>query len=220
MDWASSIQSDIQSKKRALESASTDSTTKYLKRSELDRIRRAESASFSASPSPPPSAPSPTPAAIAVIPAADKGKAKELPPAEVADTTFQVSDAEAVRRLRLKGQPIRLFGESDKDRRLRLRALELIEERTDGGRNEFARALERVGDGAEKEKKEVVVKDKEPDKDGKRSKERGPKDEDTLVDCSLVKSDPHKIYPQIYFALKVRVWALMLGESVPRGRER
>lgn len=45
--------------------------------------------------------------------------------------TFNISPEEVVRRLRAKGQPIRLFGESDKDRKTRLRALELIEERTE-----------------------------------------------------------------------------------------
>ncbi|KAK4698805.1 pre-mRNA-splicing factor 18, partial [Phenoliferia sp. Uapishka_3] len=36
----------------------------------------------------------------------------------------------------------------------------------------------------------------------KESGEKKPRDEDVLVDMTLVKSNPHKIYPQIYFALK------------------
>jgi pre-mRNA-splicing factor 18 len=56
---------------------------------------------------------------------------------------FNISNEEAVRRLRNKERRIRLFGESDKVRRLRLRALQLIEELTEGGRNELMRALER-----------------------------------------------------------------------------
>lgn len=57
---------------------------------------------------------------------------------------FNVSNDEAVRRLRAKGEPIRLFAESDKERRLRLRALELIEERGGGtlGQNDFRNALQ------------------------------------------------------------------------------
>lgn len=57
---------------------------------------------------------------------------------------FNVSNEEAVRRLRAKGEPIRLFGESDKERRLRLRALELIEEKGGGalGQNDFRNALQ------------------------------------------------------------------------------
>jgi pre-mRNA-splicing factor 18 len=53
---------------------------------------------------------------------------------------FNISTSEAIRRLRSKGEPIRLFGESDKERRLRLRALELIEERGEKvGQNDFMR---------------------------------------------------------------------------------
>ncbi|CAB5390005.1 unnamed protein product [Rhizophagus irregularis] len=51
--------------------------------------------------------------------------------------TFNISPEEVVRRLRAKGQPIRLFGESDKDRKTRLRALELIEERTEIFKNQW-----------------------------------------------------------------------------------
>ncbi|KAK0556697.1 hypothetical protein OC846_001016 [Tilletia horrida] len=62
---------------------------------------------------------------------------------------FNISPEEAIRRLRAKGHPIRLFGESDKDRRLRLRALELLEERGGGsstaGQNDFMRALAKAG---------------------------------------------------------------------------
>ncbi|KAL8293464.1 hypothetical protein RQP46_000165 [Phenoliferia psychrophenolica] len=215
MDWASSIQSDIASKKRAIEALSTEaSSSKYMKRSELDRIRRAELSSNSSpsskSPSPAPGSPAPSsPAPTSDQPSrALTPAAVATPPTEAADTIFQVTNAEAVRRLRLKGQPILLFGETDKERRLRLRALELIEERTDGGRNEFARALERVGEGVEKEKekkkeKEATVVVAPPTDAAKGGKaEKKPKDEDVIVDVSLVKTDPHKVYPQIYFALK------------------
>ena len=220
MDWASSINSDIASKKRHIDAHSAGaSSTKYLKRSELDRIRRAELGSSSIpSKSPSPSLGSPAPGSPAASSPAPpdlltSSGAEATPPVEAADTTFQVSNAEAVRRLRLKGQPILLFGETDKERRLRLRALELIEERTDGGRNEFALALERIGEGETKQKekkkdKEVVVIAAPEPADGKAPAggkgEKKPKDEDVIVDVSLVKTDPHKVYPQIYFALKVR----------------
>lgn len=151
---------------------------------------------------------------------------------------FNVSNEEAVRRLRAKGQPIRLFGESDKDRRLRLRALELIEERTEGQRNDFMKAMDGMemgldlqemakkvkeggatggGDGAKERRnkgkgKVVLVDDTgtagedsagdELAKDAG-SKEPNPKDEEVIVDVGLVKTNPHKLYPQIYHALKV-----------------
>jgi len=145
------------------------------------------------------------------------------------EKTFNVSNEEAVRRLRRIGQPIRLFAESDKDRRLRLRALELIEERSEGQRNDFARAMEgqelgierekekKKGAGEKQDKKDQAKKDKlekelEKDKQDvesgkqvkeKEKKEPNPKDEEVLVDLNLVKTNPHKVYPQIYHALKV-----------------
>ncbi|KAI0242181.1 hypothetical protein L0F63_002960 [Massospora cicadina] len=53
-----------------------------------------------------------------------------------------IPEEEVTRRLRAKGQPIRLFDESNRQRQLRLRALELMEERTDGQRNDFMKVLE------------------------------------------------------------------------------
>lgn len=163
------------------------------------------------------------------------------------EKTFNVSNEEAVRRLRRIGQPIRLFAESDKDRRLRLRALELIEERSEGQRNDFARAMEgqelgierekekKKGAGEKQDKKDQAKKDKlekelEKDKQDvesgkqvkeKEKKEPNPKDEEVLVDLNLVKTNPHKVYPQIYHALKrvLKEWEQSLAdrpESVKR----
>lgn len=158
------------------------------------------------------------------------------------EKTFNVSNDEAVRRLRRIGQPIRLFAESDKDRRLRLRALELIEERSEGQRNDFARAMEGQELGIEREKekkkgagekqdkkdqakKEKLEKEAEEDKEEQESgkevkvkekKEPNPKDEEVLVDLNLVKTNPHKVYPQIYHALKV---SLQLFPAMPRSKD-
>lgn len=165
--------------------------------------------------------------------------------------TFFVSNDEAIRRLRQKGHPIRLFGESDKERRLRLRALELIDSdhRSGGQRNDFMRALEGqelglelekvaqrsagtsalsaatggaaaagaaaggASKGKDKSNGSSAVATPEPDAgagavvpaDGTRSSSKGPnpKDEDVLVDLDLVRTNPHKVYPQIYHAFKV-----------------
>ncbi|KAJ1831493.1 hypothetical protein LPJ63_004245 [Coemansia sp. RSA 2711] len=55
---------------------------------------------------------------------------------------------EVVKRLRARGEPIRLFGESDAARRKRLRTLELSEEKRDGQQNEFRHMLAQVEAGA------------------------------------------------------------------------
>ena len=191
------IKADIESKKRTLDSAGTSSNKKYLKRSELKRDSLTPS--FAAS-SPPLASPA-TATPVVSTPT----------PIE----SFNVTNEEAVRRLRQKQQPIKLFAESDKERRLRLRALELIEERTEGSQNDFARAFDgqelgllmdqasKQGGGeiALLDKKVKGVANTEEDEDG----EKKPKDEEVLVDLQLAKSNPHKIYPQIYFALKVRL---------------
>ncbi|KAI9591056.1 Prp18 domain-containing protein [Syncephalis fuscata] len=60
------------------------------------------------------------------------------------DELRNLSNDEVTRRLRKKDEPIRLFGETEKQRRVRLRALELIEERSEGQRNDFMKQLEKV----------------------------------------------------------------------------
>ena len=110
--------------------------------------------------------------------------------------TFNIPNEEVIRRLRAKGQPIRLFGEADRDRRLRLRALELIEEKEHerhGGQNDFKKALEDVETRAQKE-----LADKARKKGGKEVKD-APLE---VLDLDLVKTDPDKLYPLIYYALK------------------
>lgn len=125
------------------------------------------------------------------------GNNDEQTTASVSGGQFNISSEETTRRLRAKGQPIRLFGETDKDRRLRLRALELIEERGGdkvAGQNDFRKALEDV-EGEEKRKLE---------RGGAATKSKGKAREfaDTQVDLALVKTDPSKLYPIIYAALK------------------
>jgi len=113
-------------------------------------------------------------------------------------TSFNISNEETIRRLRVKGQPIRLFGESDKDRRLRLRALELIEEKEHerhGGQNDFKKALEDVESRAQKD----TELDKSRKKEGREGRDASGSE---ALDLDLVKSDPDKLYPIIYYALK------------------
>ena len=131
---------------------------------------------------------------------------------EAITTTFNISNDETVRRLRTKGQPVRLFGESDKERRLRLRALELIEEKGHdraGGQNDFRKALEDV-ESAERE-----LKDRTSVSDAGKGKKKGDAEgEGGVLDLGLIKTDPDKLYPIIYFALKrtLKEWEESLAE--------
>ena len=119
-----------------------------------------------------------------------------------------MSNEETIRRLRAKGQPIRLFGEADKDRRLRLRALELIEEKghdRQGGQNDFKKALEDV----ENNERELRNKNTK----GKKKDDTDP-GANSILDLDLVKTDPDKLYPLIYYALKrtLKEWEEAMGE--------
>ncbi|SGY83787.1 BQ5605_C009g05655 [Microbotryum silenes-dioicae] len=153
---------------------------------------------------------------------------------------FNISNEEAIKRLRYKAQPIRLFGESDKERRLRLRALELIEERSEGQRNEFMNVmhnvdkdmnLQQVADKIisstpkidNKKSTMTTVRDEDgpllPEGENRTDNLLHPKDQDIIVDVSLVKSNPHKVYPQIYHALKVGTPFLLTSATLLRAHE-
>jgi pre-mRNA-splicing factor 18 len=162
-----------------------------------------------------------------------KSPAVGTPGAEDSDApnkpeAFNISSAECIRRLRAKGEPILLFGETEKERRLRLRALELLEERggsTAQGQNEFKKFLEEAETGLsikeEDKKRQPAAKstksrddtaDGTPTGAGDDSEEvsaQGSKTvsttsgEEQVLDLNLVKTDPRKVYPLIYYALKV-----------------
>ncbi|KAG6820491.1 hypothetical protein H0H93_016553 [Arthromyces matolae] len=117
-------------------------------------------------------------------------------PVPEASSVFNISNDEAIRRLRSKGQPICLFGESDRDRRLRLRALELIEEKgheRQGGQNDFKKALEDV---------ENVEKELQKKNNKGKKKDDAEQPAAAVIDLDLVKTNPDKLYPLIYYALK------------------
>lgn len=135
------------------------------------------------------------------------GLASPLP-----DSTFNISEKETIRRLRAKGQPIRLFAESDKERRLRLRALELIEEKggeRHGGQNDFKKALEDV----ENVERELQTKNNKGKKKGEAEQAST-----GVLDLGLIKSDPDKLYPLIYYALKrtLKEWEEAMDERPGR----
>ncbi|CAE6341188.1 unnamed protein product [Rhizoctonia solani] len=137
---------------------------------------------------------------------------------------FNISNDEAIRRLRQKGQPIRLFAETDRERRLRLRALELIEERGERGtsQNVFKKALEEMEGTLDKEEIERRAGHTEKGRDtpddsskpGDTSKATAAAEENAIIDLALIKANPDKLYPLIYFALKrvLKEWEQSMAE--------
>ncbi|SPO25384.1 related to pre-mrna splicing factor 18 [Ustilago trichophora] len=163
------LKAEIANKRKAADIASSSSSSsssvsatapppsKYMRRGDLERLREQQERSVSASSSSsspskrikspssegtPHRSTSPTVTSPGL--SAATRAALDTAAGEVEREKFNVTNEEAVRRLRAKGEPIRLFGESDKERRLRLRALELIEEKGGGalGQNDFRTALQ------------------------------------------------------------------------------
>jgi pre-mRNA-splicing factor 18 len=151
------------------------------------------------------------------------------PLAAIASETFNISNDECIRRLRSKGQPIRLFGEEDKERRLRLRSLELLE-KTGGtssqGFNDFNKLMkdmETNAEAKEEEKKARLIHKLAADREGgtgtstpvddskREREEQRRKVANEVLDLKLIKDDPPKLYPIIYYALKVS-----FGHAPPR----
>ncbi|KAF7327558.1 SFM domain-containing protein [Mycena kentingensis (nom. inval.)] len=200
-----SLLSEIASKRKAIDDQS-QRPTKYMRRGDIERMKKEEEERAKAAKL---AEPEPTPAVKAPSREATNSP---LPPTDVDEPkseAFNISNEETIRRLRSKGQPIRLFGETDKDRRLRLRALELIEERDHnrhGGQNDFKKALEDV----ENVEREMRAKSSK----GKKKKDAADQQPVAVIDLDLVKSDPDKLYPLIYFALKrtLREWGEAMDE--------
>ncbi|KIJ51208.1 hypothetical protein M422DRAFT_26637 [Sphaerobolus stellatus SS14] len=211
------LKSDIAQKRKALQDDPLLATrpTKYMRRGEIEKLRleqeqkeKEEKLAKSAiekeakekarrSVSAPRSSQSPAPASQPTTTKPEGG-------------AFNISNEETVRRLRQKSQPIRLFGESDKERRLRLRALELLEEKggdKGGGTNDFKKALEDV---EQNELAERALGTKDPSK----GKEKKDEYRTSIIDLSLTKTDPDKLYPLIYNALKrtLKDWEAYMAE--------
>lgn len=158
---------------------------------------------------------------------ADSSEASTSTATPAKSEAFNISNEDAIRRLRAKGQPIRLFDESDRDRRLRLRALELLEERGGGekgaGLNDFRRVMEHMEQGLNVEDavKRLLGQEGEAGKDGKEKAAEagtGPvaerSDEEQIIDLALIKTDPDKLYPLIYHAIKrkLKEWEQSMAE--------
>ncbi|CAO3623050.1 unnamed protein product [Mucor hiemalis] len=127
---------------------------------------------------------------------------------KINNMTFQklsiFPEKKCVRRLRAMGQPIQLFGESDKQCKVRLRALELMDEQSgDQGRNEFMKTMEEMETNMRLED----LKQKGTANDDKKSTKKS-----TLVvepiQIELLQTDIEKLYYQIYayFTYALEEW--------------
>lgn len=145
---------------------------------------------------------------------------------------FVISNEEATKRLRQKGEPIRLFGETDKDRRQRLRTLEILEEhdvRAHNGHNDgkrFLQASEREVVIEQIEKQATVRAPREPSsaaderEESVSSSKRVPASQregigmHTVMDLKLMWTDTARVYPILYYTLKglLSDWETVLAQ--------
>ncbi|KAL4074976.1 Prp18 domain-containing protein [Scleroderma yunnanense] len=194
------LKAEITLKRKALEADRSSKPTKYMRRGEIERLKEQEARNAREKKERIAQEEAQRKAEAATMKMKEKSKSVTPLPDQESDITkpessFNISNEETIRRLRAKGQPIRLFGESDKDRRLRLRALELLEGKDherESGQNDFKKALEDV----ENVERELRNKNKE--------KKRGDTESASVgaIDMELLKTDPDKLYPLIYYALK------------------
>ncbi|KAI9636840.1 putative pre-mRNA splicing factor [Dioszegia hungarica] len=136
-------------------------------------------------------------------------------PDQAKDKEYQITPAETTRRLRARGHPVRLFGEDDKDRRARLRAIELgADDRGTGVKADAfwrtlkgveAGLLERDAERAGAGKKRKAVDEAEgegAEKDKEAKGEKEVKRGDDAIDMVAIKADLNKAYPLVYWAFK------------------
>ncbi|KAI8802815.1 Prp18 domain-containing protein [Cladochytrium replicatum] len=132
------------------------------------------------------------------------------------DDDYRVPAEEVIRRLRAREEPIRLFGETDKQRIRRLKILEAKEERSDGQRNEFKKVLEATDQRANMEylkKQAGLVTDDDLEKVKRREAEG---DVDTTpISLELLQKDPDRNYTLvgIYFRRLLYEWEGDLNAS-------
>ncbi|KZO96724.1 Prp18-domain-containing protein [Calocera viscosa TUFC12733] len=214
------LAAELASKRKAIEDHN-GRPKKYMRRGELEAMEREKelvrkkqllkTASPARSPAP---AASPAPVGDTASPAPEGDTATKA-----GGELAHLSLAEVVRRLRQKGQPVTLFGESERERRLRLRALELMEERGGdrAGQNDFRRAME-VMETTETEAKAKktgsgpgAVESKEGRAEDGREKK---KEQDDELKLEWIKDSKEKLYPAIYFALKrkLKEWEQAMAE--------
>ncbi|GAO50534.1 Prp18-domain-containing protein [Saitoella complicata NRRL Y-17804] len=144
---------------------------------------------------------------------------------------FSITEEEVAKRLREKYQPVRLFAESDHERKVRLRALELIEERNERHRNELARILKDMGcdvdlEALKKRATELDARDAAAKAVEKQEQavEQSMAEEDPMIDLGDIKGNPAKVYRQLhtYFRILVGEWRCAMDErpeDIQRSRQ-
>ncbi|KAJ1948401.1 hypothetical protein EC988_005188, partial [Linderina pennispora] len=133
-------------------------------------------------------------------------KNEEVPVVIEADepkVSSAINNEEVIKRLRARGEPIRLFGESDSKRRSRLRNLELHEEKLDGQGNEFRRMLAQVEEGAMMADLKRQAKMQDEEEERRRAQYAQLKEYDTdKISLELLRTDAEQLNTLLYAYFK------------------
>jgi pre-mRNA-splicing factor 18 len=130
---------------------------------------------------------------------------------------IQMTEEDLISRLRARGEPIKLFGETMKDRIRRLRILESMEERTDGQRNDFQSLLENADKGLALELLAKQAGISSAEEFEKRNQKKREKEEDAMdvsaISPALLDVDPEKTRTLIgvYYRRLLREWEKSLN---------
>ena len=138
---------------------------------------------------------------------------------------FNLTEEDIIRRLRARDQPIRLFGETDKQRIKRLQELGAMEEDTEGQRDDFRKALENAAKGLALRDLKRVQEDGEDNETqefmSKKKKKESDNVDTTAISLDYLRRDPDKTMSllAIYFKRLLREWEKDL-EARPEAERR
>ncbi|OMJ11666.1 Pre-mRNA-splicing factor 18 [Smittium culicis] len=204
----STISSEIKKRKQNYSSANQKlpASKKYVTAKELDRAAFENSTPTSTSTSTSAPALIPTSSDSAVSTAASSSSFRnnnDVTQQSDELEAYNLSEVEIIKRLRSRNEPIRLFAETDRQRKLRLRTLELIDDKTSGQTNDFMKAIEDLESGSllEDLKKKANLQDELLIKRSKKAQFF--KQFDTsLLSLKLLQKDPDQTHSLVYAYFK------------------
>ena len=123
------LKAELERKRKQIEEVNGVKKSKYMKRGDVDKLLEERDKPQS-----------PKRSAIPIKSSSPKRDKKVV--VEEEEEELKIPSEEVVKRLRGRGEPTRLFGESDKQRITRLRLLEAKEVKSKGQLNDFKKALE------------------------------------------------------------------------------
>lgn len=125
--------------------------------------------------------------------------------ADDSEDRYTISPEECSRRLRLFGEPIRYFGETDSERKKRLKALELESESRGGlkqAQNDFRKAKADLDRREEEHRARGEASGTGTPQPSSKSEEKAKQYTSELLDLELIKTDFNKLHPIIFWNFK------------------